>query len=115
MVGILTRRNERTVSTPLPPDDAETRIVSPPPAVGPPGGPVDPPGTAPDDYEPEPSRGLGWGMLLGVLVLVAVAAAIAAVYFATRDDDKNSTTTAPTTTTQPTATTASTVFVPDVT
>jgi beta-lactam-binding protein with PASTA domain len=104
------------MSTPLPPDDAETRVVPAPPAVGPPGVP---PGVDPaTDYEPAPSRGLGWGMLLGILVLIAVAAAAAAVYFATRNnDDSNAaqTTTAPVTTTRPTAVVAAKLFVPDVT
>jgi beta-lactam-binding protein with PASTA domain len=102
------------MSTPIPPDDAETRVVPAPPAAGPLAGPapVDPA----TEYEPEPSRGLGWGMLLGVLVLIAVAAAIAAVYFATRNnDDSNAaqTTTAPLTTTA-VAVVAAKMFVPDV-
>jgi beta-lactam-binding protein with PASTA domain len=94
------------VSIPPPPDAAETDVVPPP---GPPG------------REPEPSRGLGWGMLLGALVLVAVAAAGAAIYFATRGDG-SSETTATTSTVAQTTTRAQTailpsgkVFVPDVT
>jgi serine/threonine-protein kinase len=83
-----------------PPPDAETRVVPPEP-------------------EPGPSRGLGWGMLLGALLLVALAAAGAAVYFATRDDDGGSaapaTTTAPTTTRNVQVLAAGKVFVPDVT
>src|SRR4051794_9472981 len=78
------------MTTPLPPDDP-TRIVPPPAA------PVDP-----LDAEPSPSRGLGWGMLLGILVLIALAAAGAAVYFATRDNGSNA---AQTTTSMPAPTT----------
>jgi serine/threonine-protein kinase len=97
------------MTTPLPPDDAETRVV--------------PPGSAPPAYDPEPSpsRGLGWGMLLAILVLIAVAAAAAAVYFATRDDgDSNAahtttSTPAPTTTRSVAVLAAGKVFVPDVT
>src|SRR4051794_36062116 len=104
------------MTTQLPPDDFETRVISTPPA----GAPPTPPG-APEDYEPGPSRGLGWGMLLGALLLIAIAAGVAAVYFATRDDGSNSaaTTTAPPVT-QPATTApaapvaAARVFVPDV-
>jgi beta-lactam-binding protein with PASTA domain len=94
------------VSIPPPPDAAETSVVPPP---------------GPPDREPEPSRGLGWGMLLGALVLVAVAAAGAAIYFATRGDG-SSATAATTSTVAQTTTRAQTailpsgkVFVPDVT
>jgi beta-lactam-binding protein with PASTA domain len=105
------------MSAPLPPDDAETRIVPAPPLTTPPA--AQPPGD-PADYEPEPSRGLGWGMLLAILVLIAVAAAAAAVYFATRDNGNpgaaTTTTTAPLTTTiKPVVVAATKVFVPDVT
>jgi beta-lactam-binding protein with PASTA domain len=105
MREILPTRKEETVTAPLPPD-AETNVLPPQP---PPGGPP-----APEDYEPSPARGLGWGMLLGALVLVAVAGAIAAVYFITRDDgnDGAQTTTAQTTTVAPVA--AAKIFVPDV-
>jgi serine/threonine-protein kinase len=97
------------MTTPLPPDDAETRVV--------------PPGSAPPahDPEPSPSRGLGWGMLLAILVLIAVAAAAAAVYFATRDDgasnatETTTSTPAPTTTRSVSVLAAGKVFVPDVT
>jgi beta-lactam-binding protein with PASTA domain len=65
------------------------------------------------DPEPPPSRGLGWGMLLGALVVVAAAAIAAAAYFMTRDDSNGAqTTTAPTTTV---TAAAGRVFVPDVT
>jgi beta-lactam-binding protein with PASTA domain len=104
------------VSTPLPPDDAETRVVEVPPVAPP---PAAPPPVAPEDYEPEPSRGLGWGMLLAILVLIALAAAGAAIYFATRDNGNSNatTTTAPATTTvtTPAAPPPAKVFVPDVT
>jgi eukaryotic-like serine/threonine-protein kinase len=84
-----------------PPEDAETRLAAPPP-----------PG--PDGLEPGPSRQLGWGMLLGALVLIAVGGAIAAVYFATRDDEAKATTTSIATATT-SALPAARVFVPDVT
>src|SRR4051812_36143664 len=114
MRGILTTRNDRGMTTP-PPPDAETRIV-PPNAAPPPAGP--PPVGGPEDYEPEPARGLGWGMLLGALLLIAIAGVIAAVYFLTRDNggDTVTTTTVPVTTTAPAvAPGAAKVFVPDVT
>jgi serine/threonine-protein kinase len=95
------------VSAPPPTDDAETDVLRPAGAP-PPGGP--------DEPEPEPGRQLGWGMLLGILVLVAVAGAIAAVYFATRDDSGSAATTASTTTAAAATVLPPTrVFVPDVT
>src|SRR3954447_8136491 len=100
-----------TVSVSLrpPAEDAATSVVSPPPPE-------------PPEYEPEPSRGLGWGLLLGALVVIAVAAAGIAVYFATRDDGGPAavTTTVVTTTAPATTTTGAGVlpagraFVPDV-
>lgn len=100
------------MTTPPPPPDAETHIIAPD-APPPPGAP---PVGGPDDYEPEPSRGLGWGMLLGALLLIAIAAVIAAVYFLTRDNGNATTTTTTTaaTTTAPVIA-SSKVFVPDVT
>lgn len=96
------------MTAPLPPDDAETRIVH---------GGAPPLPAGPDDLEPGPSRQLGWGMLLGILVLVAVAGAIAALYFATRDDNTKAATssTAATTTNRAAVLPAARVFVPDVT
>jgi serine/threonine-protein kinase len=108
-MGFEQSANNRDMATPLPPDDAETRVV--PAAAAPP----------PYDPEPNPSRGLGWGMLLAILVLIAVAAAAAAVYFATRGgDDSNAaqtttSTPAPTTTRSVAVLAAGKVFVPDVT
>jgi serine/threonine-protein kinase len=109
-MGFEQSANNGGMTTPLPPDDAETRVV-PPGATPPP----------PYDPEPNPSRGLGWGMLLAILVLVAVAAAAAAVYFATRDDGSSNATETTTSTPAPTTTrsvsvlAAGKVFVPDVT
>ncbi len=77
-----------------------------------------PPGGDPADYEPDPARRMGWGMLLGILVLVALGGVGAAIYFATHKKESNAatTTTAPlTTTTQPAVIPATKVFVPDVT
>lgn len=94
------------MSAPLPPDDADTRILAD-------GDPRPPAG--PDGLEPGPSRRLGWGMLLGILVLVAVAGVVAAVYFATRDDSPEATPTSTVTTTTNASLPATRVFVPDVT
>src|SRR3979490_1480319 len=77
------------------------------------------PAAGPGACEPAPSRGLGWGMLLAILVLVALGAAAAAIYFATRDNGhSNATTPTPPLTppvTPPAAPAAGKVFVPDVT
>ena len=71
------------MSRPLPPDDAATTVR--------PGGPVPPPvrATCRRGRSPAPSRRLGWGMLLGALVLLAAAGAGVAAYLATRDDGSN--------------------------
>src|SRR5215210_2068347 len=44
---------------------------------------TEPVGPPPD----EPDRRLGWGLLVGILLVALAAAAIAAAYFLTRDDD----------------------------
>lgn len=70
--------------------------------------------------EPEPARRLGWGLLIGILLVVAAAAGVAALYFASGDRGQETntgaagtqTTASPATTAAPAA--SGRVFVPDV-
>ncbi|HEY6016904.1 MAG TPA: PASTA domain-containing protein [Gaiellaceae bacterium] len=94
-----------TETIPPPRDDDPTNVMPPAPPGPPPG-------------EPEAARRLGWGLALGILVLVAVLAAAAAAYFATRGGSDASTTTTVAATTAPATTAlvpAGRVIVPDVT
>jgi serine/threonine-protein kinase len=95
-----------TQTIPPPRDDDPTNVMPPAPPGPPPG-------------EPEAARRFGWGLALGLLVLIAVLAAAAAAYFATRDSSSSPTqTTAAAQTTAPATTSlvpAGRVIVPDVT
>lgn len=62
----------------------------------------------------EPDRRIGWGMVLGILLVALAAAAIAAAWFLTRDDDESAQTTTAQTTTVQTTVVAAKVTVPDV-
>jgi len=86
----------------------------PPPFTPPPGEPVPPPGRGPDD-------GIGWGFLIGILILLVVGGIVAAVLL-TRDHNKKSAQTTTTvlvrtgvTTTVPATRTAQTTTVTTVT
>ena len=91
----------------------ETRVVSPDVA------PREPPLLPPEAPPPPPEEGpggIGYGMLVGIALLLAAGAAIAAFIFLTRDDDEPATQTTTTATTGTTGTTGASaaVAVPDV-